>query len=104
MTSQMQKDFSENRKSFYCPNGHSQHYTEDEIKKLKDTIASKDRDLEWMRAQKTRAERELSAQKGQVTKIKNRISHGVCPCCKRTFSQLARHMKMKHPDFKKEKK
>lgn len=24
---------------------------------------------------------------------------GVCPCCNRTFQQLQRHMKTKHPDF-----
>jgi hypothetical protein len=24
---------------------------------------------------------------------------GVCPCCNRTFQQLARHMKAKHPGY-----
>lgn len=24
---------------------------------------------------------------------------GMCPCCRRTFKQLAEHMKSKHPDF-----
>lgn len=27
-----------------------------------------------------------------------RIGAGICPCCNRTFSQLARHMQSKHPD------
>ncbi len=34
-----------------------------------------------------------------MTKVKKRAANGVCPCCNRTFSDLARHMKAKHPDF-----
>lgn len=36
----------------------------------------------------------------EAERLATRANHGVCPCCKRTFSQLARHMKTKHPDFK----
>jgi len=39
------------------------------------------------------------AQKAAKTRLKNRIKHGVCPCCNGTFKQLARHMKNKHPDY-----
>ena len=28
-----------------------------------------------------------------------RVEHGVCPCCKRSFSALARHMATKHPEY-----
>jgi hypothetical protein len=45
------------------------------------------------------AERSARAYKGQVTKVKRRVGNGVCPCCNRTFSDLARHMKGKHPDY-----
>ncbi len=30
----------------------------------------------------------------------NRVSKGVCPCCNRMFSNLARHMASKHPEPK----
>lgn len=43
-----------------------------------------------------------NAIKGVVTKIKRRVKHGVCPCCKRTFGDLARHMTTKHPQFAEE--
>lgn len=33
-------------------------------------------------------------------RLKRRVAHGTCPCCKRTFRQLARHMQAKHPGFK----
>lgn len=44
-------------------------------------------------------QKKLSAQKGATTRLKNRMKAGVCPCCTRTFKQLAAHMKNKHPDF-----
>ncbi len=45
--------------------------------------------------------RQKAAAKGQVTKLKNRAAAGVCPCCNRTFKQLATHMQMKHPEWNK---
>lgn len=36
---------------------------------------------------------------GQVTKLKNRVGHGVCPCCNRSFGNLARHIESEHPTF-----
>lgn len=32
---------------------------------------------------------------------KTRSKNGVCPCCNRTFKQLALHMANKHPEFAK---
>ena len=32
-----------------------------------------------------------------LTRVKNRVSRGVCPNCNRTFKDLARHMASKHP-------
>lgn len=46
-----------------------------------------------------RAERRRAAMKGQVTKIKNRVGKGVCPCCSRCFVNLQRHMTGQHPDW-----
>jgi hypothetical protein len=92
--------------SIKCPYGHAWVYKtqrqvqEDEIirqerDRLKQRIAEKDDDI-------ARLEREKSAAKGQVTKIKNRIAGGVCPCCNRYFLGLERHMSTKHKDYKKE--
>ncbi len=32
-------------------------------------------------------------------RTRKRVGSGVCPCCSRTFQQLARHMKAKHPAY-----
>ena len=35
----------------------------------------------------------------RIVKRQARLSEaGACPCCKRTFQQLARHMAAKHPE------
>jgi len=41
----------------------------------------------------------LRAEKGAKTKLKKRIAAGVCPCCKRSFQNLARHMSGQHPGW-----
>lgn len=85
--------------NWYCPNGHNIVFRESLADKLKRKVASLESNNQYLRESKGRTERQLSAHKGQVTKIKNRIANGVCPCCKRTFADVARHMKNQHPDF-----
>lgn len=97
----------ENHTNFYCPNGHAQHYGgKTEAEKLKDKLAAEESRHAQTRADRDReqklrrqAERSARAQRGQVTKIKNRIWRGVCPCCNRTFVDLQKHMMSKHPEF-----
>lgn len=84
---------------FYCPNGHSRHFSESEADKLR-----KERDRLTQRlAQKDDEIRDLENRRraaiSQVTKLKNRVGHGICPCCNRTFENLQRHMTSKHPTF-----
>lgn len=91
-----------------CPNGHSQGWTKEasedervrrERDRLKQLLAQKDDEITRQREQTEAAERRASAARGQVTKLKNRASKGVCPCCNRHFTNLERHMNTKHPDF-----
>lgn len=101
-------------KGFYCPNGHSCAYNETEADRIKreaeKKITSLQQSLAWAEESKRswresaeRAENRLRATKGVVTKLKKRVGNGVCPCCNRTFSNLARHMHSQHPDFSEEK-
>lgn len=85
----------------YCPNGHQQGWgkgeTEnDKIRRERDLliqrIAQKDDELRDK-------ERLLADERKKAAKVKKRSAHGICPCCNRTVSQMARHMKSKHPDF-----
>lgn len=69
----------------YCRIGWG--YGESEIDKLKKQAAA------------ARAEYSRRSEKAAKTRIKNRVANGVCPCCKRSFENLHRHMKSQHPDF-----
>lgn len=57
------------------------------------------RAAENARDERDAKDRQLTATKGVVTRIKNRVGKGVCPCCNRTFQNLLDHMKTQHPDF-----
>lgn len=89
----------------HCPNGHSQGWSKEESK-----MARLERERDIARQQVARAEDEAREARAQAacdvakaqkeTKLlKKRASAGTCPCCKRTFSNMATHMKREHPQF-----
>jgi hypothetical protein len=93
---------------FFCPYGHAQVFAvgETEEQKLRrerdrltQRLAEKDDEIRRQRELREGTERQLSATRGVVTRIKNRVGHGVCPCCNRTFQDLSRHMSSKHPTY-----
>ena len=89
-----------------CPNGHSRGYSEGSIfrqlEKEKKRRMWAETNAENARKDAEQSERRRIAQKSATTRLKNRAKAGVCPCCTRTFKQLAAHMKNKHPDFGKD--
>lgn len=101
----------EDHTGFYCPNGHVQYFlAKTEAEKLREQLAREKHQAEQTQArlrdeaekarrQRDTADRRRAAMKGQVTKIKNRVGRGVCPCCNRTFQNLQRHMEGQHPDW-----
>lgn len=114
----MMKEFYDERRrdhrSFWCPNGHAQSYSgKTEAQKLKEQLDEERRQRQSaeqrvaMYADEAREEREkaeherhrANGYKGHATRITKRAKAGVCPCCNRTVSQLARHMASQHPEF-----
>lgn len=92
---------------FKCPNGHPIVFNgpseadklRQERDRLKQQLAQKDDEINWQREQRKAEERRVIAAKGQITKLKKRAKAGTCPCCNRTFQNMAEHMKTKHPDM-----
>lgn len=92
--------------SLYCPAcrcGMSWQESDDKIR-----IKQLEQKLQWEADQSQRRKKHLEATqnslratKGVVTKLKKRTACGVCPCCKRQFQNLRRHMKTKHPKYAK---
>ncbi len=111
VASTLEQSWRYTKAGFYCPNGHSQAFVEstaDRIKReMEEKLAAAHReidaarkDVEWARVRANNAEKRVSVAKGQITKLRKRVGNGVCPCCNRTFKQLAQHMAHKHPEFK----
>ncbi len=91
---------------WHCPNGHRRVFRESNSARLRRELAQTQHELEQSEAEARRqrefrkqTERQLSATRGAVTRAKNRISKGVCPCCSRSFVNLRRHMQGKHPEY-----
>lgn len=100
--------WQEDHRTFYCPscrgNMHWPQETDEEKlrsenKRLQTSLqAERDRaDAHREDAQKER--RSHTATKGHHTRTKKRIANGACPCCKRNFVNLGKHMKTQHPDY-----
>jgi hypothetical protein len=85
-------------KNFYCPNGHSQHYTKSKEQRLREEaefkLRQKENELSNLINSKTLLEKELQNARRQIKRVHN----GVCPCCNRSFQNLKKHMKNKHPE------
>lgn len=100
MDSQFYADRLRDHRNFYCPNGHQQHFIgKSEEDRLREHLEKERSRAEFYRREAETQRRSKSAIKGQLTKTKNRIANGVCPCCKRSFADLHRHMTSKHPDY-----
>lgn len=79
-----------------CPLGHEWHYTGPSVT---EKLAEERRRLQATRDLLEHEQRSHAATRGHLTRQKRRAAAGTCPCCDRTFQQLARHMESKHPDF-----
>lgn len=102
VSTDLQKNWLRDQTQFFCPNGHPQSYAESTAQRLQRELDAAKRDVEWQKQRAASLDKQLTAQRGVVTKLKKRVSAGVCPCCQRTVSQLARHMQSKHPEFVKQ--
>jgi len=107
MTRAYYKQRQADKLNFFCPSGHPQHYSRSTEQRLQSVIDRKNQEIESIHGNLQRQisenvtlEYQRRSEKAKVTKIKNRIANGVCPCCKRTFQNLHRHMTNQHPDFK----
>lgn len=80
---------------WHCPNGHSRGWKEgaenQEIDKMR---RARDRAVQ----EQARLAEEISSKEREIKCIKKRASAGTCQCCNRTFTNMARHMKTKHPE------
>ena len=85
-------------KAIHCPLGHEFIFNDSFEEKLAQERMrhAATRDL------LTQEERSHIATRGHLTRARKRAAAGVCPCCKRHFANVQRHVDSQHPDFKPE--
>lgn len=89
--------------SVYCPLGHKYYISgEPEYKKLARQLQQERQQHDQTRAELQTTRHERNSERAAKSRLKKRICAGVCPCCKRSFQNLRRHMSTKHPEFSKE--
>jgi DNA repair exonuclease SbcCD ATPase subunit len=95
----LEKNRRDDHKTFHCPNGHPNYFpAKTEAEKLKEDLAKEKQRREMAeREAAMEARRAINAQ-NELARVQKRVKNGVCPCCNRTFQNLHRHMKTKHPD------
>lgn len=95
----------QDKRTWHCPNGHVRVFTgKTEADRLREEV-----ELERQRADRAEQGRKwaeqwakgarISAGKANAARrrLEHRVNCGVCPHCRRTFKQLAAHIKTKHP-------
>lgn len=93
--------------SICCPFGHTWHYVgqtdEERLRaQLRESRARSGRlaaDLDQTKASLRGTRANAARTRKELSRTKERVAAGVCPCCNRTFKQLARHMATRHPNY-----
>jgi hypothetical protein len=99
MPSDMVRRRREDGKRFFCPSGHFQSFTDSEVRKLQRELQRERQKRDQAEAAAAENKSLLLKEREKIATIKVRIANGVCPCCNRTFVNVRRHMKNKHPDL-----
>lgn len=105
MPQELNQSLRKTKSIFFCPNGHDQIYSKSTADILREKIARIEQEKEEQRKHlqaeadlwKEHWDKAVKERKKADRKLK-RLSNGVCSCCNRTFTNLAEHMKTKHPE------
>lgn len=101
LPAQLQDRLRNNHGDFYCPNGHCNVYRgETQEEKVRKELKRKEQELANATIEKIQLQNELDKSNRKL----KRVQRGVCPCCNRSFGNLANHMATKHPDHTQTKK
>lgn len=100
MTTDFQRRRRKDREWFYCPAGHRQYYSgKTKEQKLKEELSRANQRADQHRREAFEQRQRATSISKSYQKVRERVKNGVCPCCNRTFENLARHMKTKHPEY-----
>lgn len=103
---EFEKRRREDGRGWYCPNGHTVVYTKTKLDEAREQLqrAERERDQAIIgrtaaQDQAAAADRSRAALKDHLTRLRNRIANGVCPCCNRSFVNVRNHITGQHPEW-----
>ncbi len=103
---EFEKRRREDGREWHCPNGHTVAYTKTELDKTREQLQRAERERDQAIVSRTAAqdqaaaaERSARAYRGWLTRLRNRIANGVCPCCNRSFANVRAHIAGQHPEW-----
>jgi len=99
MTVYFEQQRREDKRTFHCPNGHPQSYTESRADKLERQLQQEKYARERAETERDLARKREAKASKRLTRIEQRIAKGICPCCDRRFENLAQHVAEMHPEF-----
>ena len=84
----------------HCPNGHSQGRDKNgsENAQLLRRAQRAEQEQARLAEELATANRRTECEVRERERMMKRATAGVCQCCKRSFANVARHMKLKHPN------
>jgi hypothetical protein len=102
----------DDHETFYCPNGCAKYYPQESDKEklrrekeaLEIQLYDSKRASEHWRENAEAEKRSKAAHKAHYTILKKKIKKGECPCCNKSFPDVAEHIKTLHPDYNKKMK
>ena len=82
----------------YCPRGHRMRFCDEtELDRLRARSLRLESQIEFERNSRRNAETVAKRERTRRKNVEKRIAKGVCPCCRRHFVNVERHMASKHP-------
>jgi hypothetical protein len=99
LTSRQDECRRQDKRAFYCPNGHPSSYTESEADKVRAELAKVRLERDRLKQNEAWLEDRIAASRKEAERLRKRAAAGVCPCCNRSFANLKRHMSGKHAGY-----
>lgn len=87
----------------HCPNGCCRTWKESDADRLRKQLEAREKELREAKCETLRKQQLLDSERQireAIEKKLRRSNKGVCTCCNRSFENLQRHMKTKHPEVK----
>lgn len=84
--------------TWYCPNGHNLIVMDGELAEVRRERDRLKQENARLSDEIMQTERRREAAERKHDQVLKRVGAGTCPCCQRSFANVAEHMRQQHPE------